>query len=685
VVDTAVGAALTTYLQNDRVLMFAAIGLVVGAHCVVYRQAIDERLRPWLRTLRGRFTRRQPDPVPDHPDRIRAAARFVALLAAAVAVTAAAFFAGYWLLGAGFAHGWLAGLAGLAGFVAVAALLAAWWRYRPARPGRTRSWPGLGSGRGTAIGSVVILGQSAGATLGASDLRPAPAAAAGCPSPTELRVLASSEVLAPLQSAIHAFEQDERAVFRSPCYTVDITAYAAADDKAADAGMTGAWSLADGPRPDIWIPDSSEEAGRAGKGNRGLSPLRSIGSTPLVIAVPTARGAALAAAGPTATLGQLYQAASTGLTFQLPNVRLSEAGRLGIAGLYRSLTPAERTRIGATGSFPTDSASLLCQAASAADPAPAAYLVSSLAVRASNDAALGAAACPGQQAGPGWLSTFRPAGGTVLDFPFATVSWPGVPVSAAKATAERAFYDWLTGDGVSVLREAGLEPPVADPALPPSGTISSAVSGLTRTQPSARILLAVDDSAPMQPYLGQIGQAVSAVLGPQAQGSNLSARDSFAVWTFPGRDGQGTDRALVPLAPVTPAQRAKVPKAVAGLSGKGHSAQFDLVYDAALSLATRAPRQSASSVVLLTDGDISPVDAHGTNMVKTITTLDQLRVKVYVIAFGPAGCGETPSGLFYDSLTWLAQAGGGTCVNAASGGLAQQLAQDISTLSTGGG
>jgi Mg-chelatase subunit ChlD len=141
----------------------------------------------------------------------------------------------------------------------------------------------------------------------------------------------------------------------------------------------------------------------------------------------------------------------------------------------------------------------------------------------------------------------------------------------------------------------------------------------------------------------------------------------------------------VPLGPVTPAQRAKVPKAVAGLSGNGHSAQFDLVYDAAVSLATQAPLPSASSVVLLTDGDISRTDPHGKNMLTTISTLRELGVKVYVIAFGPAGCGETPSGLSADSLTRLAQAGGGTCVNAASGGLAQQLAQDISTLSTGGG
>jgi hypothetical protein len=93
--------------------------------------------------------------------------------------------------------------------------------------------------------------------------------------------------------------------------------------------------------------------------------------------------------------------------------------------------------------------------------------------------------------------------------------------------------------------------------------------------------------------------------------------------------------------------------------------------------------------VLLTDGDSQRADSGGNDMA-TITNLlnaqkpGGLPIKVYVIAFGPSGCAETPSGLSGDSLNALAKAGGGACANAVSGSLQQQLAQDLSALSTGG-
>jgi hypothetical protein len=85
------------------------------------------------------------------------------------------------------------------------------------------------------------------------------------------------------------------------------------------------------------------------------------------------------------------------------------------------------------------------------------------------------------------------------------------------------------------------------------------------------------------------------------------------------------------------------------------------------------------------------LDAKGNNILSVTRQLGILigrgtPFKVYVVAFGPAGCAETPSGSPLDSLSGLAKAGGGSCAPAASGSapLQQQLAQDISTLSTGG-
>src|SRR6185312_10152332 len=161
------------------------------------------------------------------------------------------------VIGNGFAHSSVLGVWGLVSVVVVLAvvmLLA--WRLRGA-PGWL-AWLRAWRNGVLAIG-VSAIGLSSGATLGYAQLLPGPVPAAPCPAPTELRVLAASEVLGPLQAAITAYEQDERSRFATPCYAVDITAYAAGNDKAADDGIAGGWNLANGPRPDIWVPASSEE------------------------------------------------------------------------------------------------------------------------------------------------------------------------------------------------------------------------------------------------------------------------------------------------------------------------------------------------------------------------------------------------------------------------------------------
>jgi hypothetical protein len=601
----------------------------------------------------------------------------------------AAFAYGFWVIGNSFAHSLALGILALVSVVVGAAVTMLLVRRLRAAPGWL-SWLRAWRNGVLAIG-VSAIGLSSGATLGYAQLLPGPVPAAACPAPTELRVLAASEVLGPLQAAITEYEQDERARFAGPCYAVDITAYAAGDDKAAGDGIVGGWDLADGPRPDVWVPASNEElpVKTSPADDPLLQTLGSVASSPVVVAVPSALAVpALRQYERDHSLSDIYEAVKGNFTLQVPNPRLSETARLGIADLYPALNPAEQARIGASVSFPTDSGNLLCQSASAK---PAAYLVSAVTVYASNHGDLGASACPGQQAARQQLTAFTPANGNgvALDFPYTTVTWQGVRPSAAKAAAEQDFFGWLIGPaGKRALTAQGLNPPGLEPSLPSPGDIDAAVNGFTRTQPSARILIAIDDSDPMRPYQGQIAQAADAVLGPNGQGGNLSGRDSFGVWAFPGPGG-ATEKTAVPLGTESAAQRGRVPAAVAAIAGRGHSAEFDLVYDAAVSLSSQSPPGSASSLVLLTDGDNQATDPGGNDMAKITNLLNAqkpggLPIKVYVIAFGPAGCAETPSGLSGDSLNALAKAGGGTCASAASGSLQQQLAQDISALSTGG-
>jgi hypothetical protein len=607
-------------------------------------------------------------------------------VALAMSVT---FAYGFWVIGNGFAHSSALGVWGLVSVVVVLAvvmLLARRLRGAPGWLAWLRAWR-----NGVLAIGVSAIGLSSGATLGYAQLLPGLVPAVPCPPPTELRVLAASEVLGPLQAAITKYEQDERSRFASFCYAVDVTAYAAGNDKAADDGIVGGWNLADGPRPDVWVPASLEElpVKTSPADNPVLGPSRSIATSPVVVAVPSGLVTpALRQYEENQALSDIYEAIKGSFTLQLPNPRLSETARLGIADLYPALSQAEQAQIGDSVSFPTDSGNLLCQSAPSK---PTAYLVSNVTVRQNNDGDLGASACPGQQTAQEYLTAFTPpnGNGVVLDFPYTTVSWHGARPSAAKTHAEQDFYNWLTSPaGQQALTSQGLNPPGPEASLPSPDAVDAAVSGFTRVQPSARILIAIDDSMPMRPYLGQIAQATDALLGPNGQGGNLSSRDSFGIWAFPSPSG-ATEKTAVPLGPESAAQRGRVPPAVAAIAAHGHSAEFDLVYDAAISLSSQAPPGSASSLVILTDGDNRPADAGGKDMVAITNLLaaqkpGSLPIKVYVIAFGPAGCAETPSGLSGDSLNALAKAGGGTCADAASGSLQQQLAQDISALSTGG-
>ena len=302
------------------------------------------------------------------------------LVVSGVALAMGATFAlGFWVIGNGFAHS-----LARSGCGPWPASSRCWprpcrWRAAAARAPGWLSWLRAWRNGVLAIG-VSAIGLSSGATLGYAQLLPAAVPAAPCPPPTELRVLAASEVLGPLQAAITDYEQDERARFATSCYAVDITAYAAGNDKAADDGIIGGWNLADGPRPDIWVPASSEElpVNTSPADNPQVNLLGSVASSPVVIAVPSGLVTpALRQYESDYSLPDIYEAIKGGFTLQVPNPRLSETARLGLADLYPALSPADQARIGDSVSFPTDSGSLLCQSAPAR---PTAYLVSAVTV-----------------------------------------------------------------------------------------------------------------------------------------------------------------------------------------------------------------------------------------------------------------------------------------------------------------
>jgi hypothetical protein len=742
-IASGVGNIIANDFQHRQPLMFALLGgfsvFVSGAYLLRQRRARQGGAgagEPVPPPQPPRILAPGPGPVPGPPPQAMAEPAPLGrtwVVIAMCALVVAAFFAGFWTIGNGFAHsaslGWLA-LASVAGCVAVAVSAAWYFRRR-----RWAAWLLPGS-RAVMAAAVAALGLSAGGTLGTVDLVP------HCPVPVELPVLTSSEALPGVQNAIIMFQGYERSI--QSCYAADLTAYAAPSDAAADAALESGWSpvqsasstsalAVPGPRPAIWIPASTRELSAvsgavARKGARAAPQLRSTGSvarSDLVVAVPLAivsRDSSFDGTAASGRLGDIYGLlAENRVSLGLPSPKKSEAGLLGVTGLFSDIAPGKgkERAIEASGSFPADSGTLLCAAAQAAQQAPGhqlppvAYLVSKAAVNLSNQGLLTElpeGACSTLTAQPPSLHPLTPSDGTSLDFPFATVSWGGPADQPARIQEQRQrmetdFRGWLASPaGQRALGTGGLGPPRGPTAqLPGASQVTAALNRFTHAQAPARVLIALDDSGPMEPYLPQAEAAAAGAVAPgtgpggpsRASSGPLGGQDSFGVWAFPG-PGTATHADLVPFGAAAPGRLGAVTAGVARLKAHGHSAQYDLLTQAASLLYQPQPGggpagagPATNSVILLTDGDGYSTEDPGGNNFKNVTRTAlrppslpaSSRIKVLVIAFGPTGCAQT-SASAAQSLAALATSTGGTCVNA-TGDLTRQLSLLISQVAGG--
>ena len=564
------------------------------------------------------------------------------------------------------------------------------------------------------MAAAVITGAELGLTV----------RAAACPAPVELRVLTSQEDLAAIQAAIPAFEQAEPRYVGSPCFAVQLTAYAPYDAPDAmqmatafDSGWNSDALSSIGPEPDIWIPDSTAEVDAVRSalpsGGPALGQPRSIGYSPVVVAIPDQLVAAdsLDGLAQGQSWGTLYtDFTHLGIRLALPNPGLSETGLFEIAALYGAIDPSARRHIEASGNFPLDSQSLLCEASQAkgqpGEAAHTAYLVSEAAMADYNysihDPAEDVCPTPGTVQP---LRAFYPTGTATLDFPFTTVNWGGNQ-DQQRRRYEDDFYHYLTDPaGGSVLAGQGLRPPdcgtegtiatqygiaefdssCEDPQTPSAATTTSALNDFNHALPNANILIGIDDSGPMKPDLAQVTSAVEAVFGQS--NPPVGSGDHFGIWELPGSGGT-TDAPLVNFEPVTPANLHQVGEQLTGITAHSHSADYDMLIGAAHHVLYAQPpvlpgagTPPVDSVVLLTDGDgYSGHDLDGGTpaRVQTLFTsppFGESRIALYIIAFGPAGC--TPTFLN------LAEATHGGCYPA-DGGDPRQLLQQALDQITGG-
>jgi hypothetical protein len=528
---------------------------------------------------------------------------------------------------------------------------------------------------------AVIIGAELGLTVHA----------ATCPVPVELRVLTPQEDLPAIQAAISAFELVEPKYVGSACFAVQLTAYAPYDAPNAaqmatafDSGWNSDALSGIGPEPDLWIPDSTAEVDAVRSslppGGPALGQPRPIGFSPVVVAVPHQLVAAdsLDSLEQGQTWSTLYADFShLKIRLALPNPGLSETGLFEIAGLYGAAINASDWRhIEASGNFPLDSQSLLCEASQAtgqpAGAANTAYLVSEAAMADYNysihDPIEDVCPTPGTVQP---LQAFYPTGTAALDFPFTTVNWGGNQ-SEQRHRYEDDFYHYLTdpAGGGSVLASQGLrspgcgtggtiaiqygiaefDPSCENPQMPSAATAASALNAFNHALPDANIVTGIDDSGPMKPDLAKITSAVEAVLSPA--NAPIGAGDHFGIWELPGASG-ATETPLVNFEPVTPANLDQVREQLTVVAAHSHSADYDMLTDAAnhvlyaplvLPGVGTAP---INAVVLLTDGDgYSGHDPDGGTAarVKALFTsppFGESRIALYIIAFGPAACTPT--------------------------------------------
>jgi Mg-chelatase subunit ChlD len=562
----------------------------------------------------------------------------------------------------------------------------------------------------------------------------------GCSPPPTLRVLTSAEGLAPVSELARAYERASAAE-HDGCPAADLYVYAADtgaapidDDREADreygvvsGGLANGWpseSLGTfGPRPDVWLPDTSVDVARVRAltgGDGTLIPARvpSLGVTPVVLGVPKG----VFARSPDrwrqrSWAGVLAEAEKQGVPVLRPGPPRSATGEIATELVYRSVGPAPDQRADAVqrverqiglafgrGRYTAgDALALLCQRRERADVASAMIVTEQQLVRYNQGRPLGDN-CPleerdstGQRLDEAkQLVAVYPTGTGSLDHPFVELRWPDRTTKPAKLI--RAWKTWLTSEGGrQALIDAGLRPasdgkgavPVSEPLTGKWGADAAAL--FERTSPSVQQVLEArtryDNAKPQARTLvlldtsGSMGDAVSTASrrnsGQTAEWTRLDAArqalraaapqvapdDEVGVWGF-SSTRIPPDR-LLPVEKRDPGALGKAMVRLDPVRAQGGTPLYRAI-EAGLAGLDGSSGDRTVTLIVITDGE-------DTDTAPGRPTPDRLRadasaagIRVSVVAMGDASCAGP-------ALHTLTTATGGECVDAASPTLAPAL------------
>jgi Mg-chelatase subunit ChlD len=535
----------------------------------------------------------------------------------------------------------------------------------------------------------------------------------GCERPAAVRVLTSQEQLDAVRQIADGYES-ATATANQGCPTAELYVYAARPDDAREAIGSG-WSndaLAQiGPRPDVWLPDSSADVDAARAAAVRFSvpvPIveqRVIGASPVVLGVPAvAVPDDLAGRREELTWKQLWdEVVRRGWDVLRPDPSVSGAGALATTVLYdRTHTDGPGARVVEqriersldAGGFPLgDSTELLCRKR-AGDPHRAAVLTTEQALVRFNQG-LGCGLDQGPPDSEQTLVAFYPTDTLGADHPLVRLGWDAT--AATTTAAAKDLEAWLgRDDGKRALVRAALRPPplfdVAEPLTerfgahagvvferrpPGADIVRTTLQQYSQARRPGRVLLAMDVSGSMQTLAdGRRTRFQVAAAGVGRALELMSGRDEFGLRVFPA-DGRGSGaRDIVRLGradvAVDGVPRAKA--AVDGLAGvrpAGNTPLLQTIADGVNDAAAGVGEQIAGLVVL-TDGN----DTSGVDPAVVDGRVRGRGVRVFVIAIGEANCGAF-------ALRDITAHTGGACYDAAPGAIGDIL-QDLFALLWGG-